>query len=81
MNLGQTIKEIRIKRRISQYKLAKMCGISATALSRIEKDKAFPTKDHIKKICDGLGITSTYLLFLALTDEDVPEKSLPGFMH
>ena len=79
MNIGQAIKEYRKKKGISQKKLAEMSGLSHTALCRIENDQAFPTKKHITKICDALGITRTYLLFTSLTDEDIPEKNLPIF--
>lgn len=53
MNLGETIKSLRIKKGIKQNLLAEKCGLSANALCSIEKNNAFPSKETIKAICDA----------------------------
>lgn len=79
MNLGETIKSLRIKKGIKQNLLAEKCGLSANALCSIEKNNAFPSKETIKAICDALDIPVAALLLASLTEEDIPEDKLPVF--
>lgn len=79
MNLGEAIKTFRKKKGITQKELAEKSGISANALCSIEKDKAFPSKETIKSICDVLDIPTSLLFFASLTDEDVPQDKLAIF--
>ena len=65
---------IRKAKGISQKVLAEKADISATALSIIETDKAWPTKTTINLICDALEIPVSYLLFASITEEDVPSE-------
>ena len=51
MDLGQQIRDIRIKQGIKQKWVAKEIGISTNALCSIEKSKAWPSCDTMKKIC------------------------------
>lgn len=72
MDLGQAIKTLRKMKGISQKQLAEAAGISANALSSIERDEAWPTKTTINLICDALDIPTSCLLFASITEEDVP---------
>lgn len=79
MNLGEAIRSLRKAKGIAQKDLAEKSGISACALSEIERDKAFPNKRTIHAICDALGVATGVLLFSALTDDDIPQDKLPVF--
>lgn len=79
MNLGDTIKMMRKERRITQKKLAEDIGISDTALYNIEKNKSFPPKETISKICKGLGVPVAHLMISCLTEEDVPPEKREAF--
>lgn len=74
MKLGTAIKEIRLSKGISQKHLADDCGISQNALSQIELEHSFPQKGTIKAIATSLGVSTAYLLFLGISEEDVPEE-------
>lgn len=54
MNIGNRIKELRIKSGFSQNYLA---GISQTHLRRVELGQADITCGHLQLVCDALGIT------------------------
>lgn len=74
MELGNAIKVLRKKKKVSQKKLAEMCDISANALCNIELGRSFPGKDTINKICEALQIPESYLLLFSLSEEDIPEE-------
>ena len=58
MNFGEYIKHKRIELGISQTKAAKMCGISLSYLSGLERGKrTAPANDVIDKIADALKLT------------------------
>ena len=79
MNAGDAIKNLRKNKGLSQKELAKKCGLSANALCSIEKNESFPSRESIDKICKALGIPTSYLLFFAVTDEDVPVEKRTAF--
>ena len=79
MNLGETIKDFRTKKGITQKELAKRCGISANAMCSIEKNKAFPSKETIQRICNAFEIPISLLLFSSLTDDDIPTHKIAIF--
>ena len=79
MDIGNAIKSIRARKKLTQKDLAAKCGISANALCSIEKNTSFPSKETINKICDALEIPVSYLLFFSITEEDVPEEKLGIF--
>lgn len=79
MNLGTAIKIVRKKKNISQKELANKCGISINALSQIELNESFPQKGTIQKICTELEIPPSYLLFLSISEDDVPEDKKKMF--
>lgn len=71
MNIGEAIKMIRLQKGIKQKDLATRAGMSATALCLIEQDKSFPSKETINSICRELDIPVGFLLFSAITEEQV----------
>ncbi|MBA4240990.1 MAG: XRE family transcriptional regulator [Sphingobacteriaceae bacterium] len=79
MNIGTAIKTLRKQKGFSQKEICDACGISVNALSLIETNVTFPQKTTIKSICDALGIPVSYLLFFAISDEDVPEEKRLAF--
>ncbi len=74
MEIGSAIKLIRKQLGLSQILLAENCNLSVNALSQIETNATFPQKKTLNKICDNLKITTTTLLFFAITEEDVPKE-------
>ncbi len=57
MDVGERIKELRIKCGYTQNKLAEWAGVSQTHLRRVERGEADITVSHLRLICDALGIS------------------------
>ena len=74
MNVGNAIKAFRKRKGLSQKDLAQVCGLSANAMCSIENNESFPSRESLEKISAALGIPTSYLMFFAVTDEDVPEE-------
>lgn len=73
MELGEVIKELRMKQGLTQKELGERCGISDQAISNMETGKTYPPKGMLGKICRALGENVSYLLAKA-GEDDVPEE-------
>ncbi len=54
--LGQSIKYIRLQKKISQTEIAYQCGFDKSNLNTIESGKRNPTVISLLKIADALGV-------------------------
>ncbi len=79
MNLGNTIKYIRIQKEIKQNALAQCCGISQAYLSQIENNRKEPNMPTLKIICNKLNITIPILFFLAIDSKDIALEKRNAF--
>lgn len=80
MNIGETIKEIRKRKGLSQQELAKLSGISQTYLSQIEKmGIRNPSLEILHKISTALDLPFPVLSFLTLDYSDIAKDKLPAF--
>lgn len=59
VNIGERLRELREARNISMRALATRSGLSANALSMIERGKASPSVSTLYKIADALGVSIT----------------------
>lgn len=59
---GKRIKIERIKKEVSQEKLAELSGLHRTTLGTIENGKTSPTLDSIAKIAKALNVSLSDLL-------------------
>jgi transcriptional regulator with XRE-family HTH domain len=59
VNIGERLRELREARNISMRALAARSGLSANALSMIERSKASPSVSTLYKLADALGISIT----------------------
>lgn len=57
MDAKQRIKELMAKKNITEYRLAKLSGLSQSTISNIFNRNTAPTIPTIEAICNGLGIT------------------------
>jgi DNA-binding XRE family transcriptional regulator len=67
MQTGRKILNLRCDRKISQQELARTCGITPSALSKIEAGINSPRANVLWRIARNLGVTVEYLL-----DEGMP---------
>ncbi|MGQ9589632.1 MAG: helix-turn-helix domain-containing protein [Planctomycetota bacterium] len=75
MQAGRKILNLRCDREISQQDLAKACGITPSALSKIEAGINSPRAHVLWRIAKNLGVTVEYLL-----DEAMPYP-YPGYAY
>ena len=61
-NLGFKIKELRLKNKLSQSKLAKSIGITRQAVNLWEKGKTTPRFSKIQKLAEVLSSNSQEIL-------------------
>ena len=59
VNVGERLRELREARNISMRALAARSGLSANALSMIERNKASPSVSTLYKLAEALGISIT----------------------
>lgn len=57
MNVGNRIKELRLKKGITVNRLANLAGISQSYLRDIELGNKQPTVEYLSYICDALNIS------------------------
>jgi transcriptional regulator with XRE-family HTH domain len=79
MNIGNAIKELRIKRGFNQIDFADKCGLSQSYLSLIEKGKKEPTLSLLKKISSTLSMPMPILVFFSLDKNDVVDSKKAAF--
>src|SRR5678815_1530153 len=59
VNIGERLRALREERNISMRALATRSGLSANALSMIERGKTSPSVSTLYKLADALGISIT----------------------
>ena len=64
MNIGQTIKELRIEKNLSQTDLAKLLYTSQDTISLWERGKSLPDIMAIIRMTQIFRVTSDYILGL-----------------
>ncbi len=62
MKLGETIKELRKEKNLSQQNLADVIGVSQKAIDYWEKDVNEPKASYIVKLADFFDVSTDYLL-------------------
>ena len=56
MEIGQTIRKIRIEKGLKQYQLARLSYLAPETMNRIENGFYYPSRKVIKLIADALGV-------------------------
>ncbi len=62
LRLGERIRDLRKKKRVRQYALARMVGISPGALTNFEKGRRSVSLDWLRAIADALDTPIAYFL-------------------
>jgi transcriptional regulator with XRE-family HTH domain len=66
----------RARLRLSQTALGRLIGVSANAISQIERGDMAPRADHLKALALALGVSADYLL--GLTRHAEPREEEPA---
>ena len=76
MNLGDKIKELRLKNNMTQDDLAEKCYVTRNAVSKWENDKGYPNIESLKLLCKCFNITIDELLNDEISNEAVKELTV-----
>lgn len=60
--VGNNVRQLRTLAALTQEELAARAGITATALSRIERDEAEPRPSTLRKLATALGVEPRELI-------------------
>jgi transcriptional regulator with XRE-family HTH domain len=60
--IGDRLKNLRIRRALTQQELADRAGVSSNALNRIELNKAEPHMSTLRKLAEALDVDPTELV-------------------
>ena len=60
--LGENLKKLRLKKKMSQGDISRKLGVDRAYISRIENGRMNPTLLTLEKIAEALGISSSELL-------------------
>ncbi|AWI04049.1 helix-turn-helix domain-containing protein [Clostridium drakei] len=76
MTLGQRIRSIRKKHKLSILDLKNITGLSKSTISEIENDKSNPTTDTLSKIAKALNVNIEEFFREDLVEEqiDIPKE-------
>lgn len=73
MAIGETIREYRKKRNLTQKQLGELSGTSESTIKQYELGKRQPRIEQLKKIAEALGVTEWHIMY-GMTDEEVFAK-------
>jgi transcriptional regulator with XRE-family HTH domain len=62
MNIGNRIKELRSKKKLTQAELGEMVGLTYIQIGRYETHKSVPSSDGVQKLAQALDTTTDYLM-------------------
>lgn len=79
MELGNTIRSIRVKRNLTQQRLAELSKTSILTISKIERGITIPGESVLNKICSSLDIDKNAVFFLSISLNDVQENKKEAF--
>jgi XRE family transcriptional regulator, regulator of sulfur utilization len=79
INLGETLKNYRLKKKLTLEKLSEITGLSISYLSYIESNGRKPNLEVLSKIANGLQIPVELILLLSMNSDEplIKEKLLP----
>jgi XRE family transcriptional regulator, regulator of sulfur utilization len=79
MNIGQGLKEVRLKKGLRQGNFAKQIGISQTFISQIENGSRNPSLDLLQKIASFYQLPLAVLLWFSVDEADIQEGKQRAF--
>lgn len=74
MDIGNAIKQVRKKRKMSQQRLAKKLKVTQGFLSFLEKNKREPTVAMLERLSKELKVPKELILLLACSDSSKEKK-------
>lgn len=81
MDLGTTIKNVRIQNGYKQNEFAKICNISQTYLSQLENNVKEPNISTLRIISQKLDVPVPVIFFLSINDDDIKPEKKEAYNH
>ena len=73
--LGERIRELRKKHRMSQKELAEKLGVSTSAIGMYEQERREPDSSKLEKLCELFGVTLDYLMGRKTMQRTIPQSN------
>lgn len=88
MEIGKLIKEIRLKRNLTQTELGERIGVLKSYISKIESGHQIPRLEQLEKFSKALGVDPHFLIMqtvniedLLIEDEELKEKIVDKYVE
>lgn len=72
----ENLKKMRIKRKVTQVKLAEIANVTQETISAYESGKAYPSVETLIKIADFLNTSTDYILDRIENDEPIKNTTI-----
>ena len=69
LDMGEKIKDLRLKKKLTQKQLAAKIGINESGISQYEKNLRLPSLEVLTKLCLTFGVSADYFLNISDTDK------------
>ena len=69
IDMGNKIKDLRLKKDLTQKQLAIKIGINKSGISQYEKNLRLPSLEVLKKLCYAFDVSADYLLDISSKDK------------
>ena len=76
MDIASALKDLRSKRGLSQYRLAKISGVSQSIISSIESGGREPTLSVLERLCIPMDIRLSEFVAIAAGESDIATNSV-----
>lgn len=73
--LGERIKELRKKHKMSQKELAEKLGVSTSAIGMYEQERREPDSAKLEQLCEIFNVTLDYLLGRKTMQRTLPQSN------
>lgn len=74
MGIGKKIKEAREELNLTQADLARLVGVTSSAITNYENEVSHPKEQVLYKLMDALKVDANYLFHDVLVDLNVPQS-------
>ena len=78
--LGKRIHDLRVEQKLTQERLAHRCGLSQKYLSELERGSKAPSWKTLVKVCGGLDVKLSVLVFAIDDDEEHEPRRLEDLL-
>lgn len=79
MQIGETLRKLRIDKGLTQNQVQKKAKITQTYLSQVENNIKEPSAEMLRKLCEYYGVPHQVVIWNSLEEKDIPKNKLRAF--